>query len=975
MTSASRPASAAHVAVITGGRQGVEDAIEHAAQRTAAALEPTATEIPPEKLAALAAVLERADRIEIGGDAPDVGHEAEWLTEGLGRGEGRIGALGVVLTLGKGVSVLAEADPEVDAAVKDALRVAAATYAEYVANHAMTRIGPAGAQEHVAIDPDSLRATGWVHGHSAAGDPHRHAHLLVGSTIRVGDDPRPRAIHMKHFLEEVAQQAEAAARVAVIEHLAARGINLDPLALDLAGIDEEALKQLNRFSVMSSVVAEAEAHGLSHRAAWTAARRSMKTNDGQPLAPDLRPLVEQVRMWAKQTWRLPTPEGEIELRLSEIEQLEHALDGMSRTPEGRQVVLTWHDLRSAGAWQDVVAELHRVRAQAQAQELPPAALVLDYASRLGRATEAGQVITRAALRSHAQAISAVHGIDFEQVDDLLQTAFLEIPGRRGLVAVAELEQTVALAAQALDRLTPVESVDDALRAPAGVSVIQGVAGAGKTAAVFRAAREEWSHEQNHIWVLSRNAKTAHDLGEAVRAALGEVGADSDRVVALPLADPKWASQVAAGDRIVVDEFALAERDHLAALLDLGRTCPVTLLGDVHQQRAIETPTSAQVLGHVAAEAGQPNLTDTVRCEAWHELHDAIRASATDSEARERAVAGLEIRSVGSAAEAARVAQSVGALLLTSTNGLAAEAAAGMGRPAEGPTVAVRHGVEVGVGSPVTFRAIVRDDQKHVRGRTGDLATVVGVEDQHVVLRHEDGRQVTIPLDIAREALADARVQTIDAAQGRTVERAAVLVTGGEDSHALYSAATRGREAPLILVLQDQLNEDTRARDITVTNPRDIVRDVLGRSDRGHFLDLDPEQHAALLDELRQSGHVELADQIENLAGRLAAVRQEREQQQQQGVESEVEREQEPEVEIEQVEVEREPEPVQQQQEVEPEVEREQEPEVERVEQQQDQQQQEPEDPAARRRREAEERYQRRIAAMRQEQERGWGISR
>jgi len=945
MTSASRPASAAHVALVKGGRQGVEAAIEHATQSTSVPLEPAATEIPPEKLAALAAVLERADRIEIGGDSPDVGHEAEWLTEGLGRGEHRIGGLGVILTVGKGLSVLAEADPEIDAAVRDALRVAAGAYTEYVANHAMTLIGPAGAQEHVAINSDSLRATGWIHGHSAAGDPHRHAHLLMGTTVTVGDDPQPRAIHARHFLREVAQQAEAAARVALIQHLAARGIELDPLSLDLAGIDEEVLKQLDRFSVMASVVTEAQSHGLSHRAAWTAARRAMRSNDGQPLAPDLRPLVEQVRTWAGVTWHLPTPEGEIELRLSEIEQLEHALDGMSRTPEGRQVVLTWHDLRSAGAWQDVVAELHRVRAQAQAQELPPAALILDYASRLGRATEAGQTITRAALRSHAQAISAAHSLDPEQVNDLLQGAFIELPGRRGLVAVAELEKTVALAAQALDRLTPAESVDDALRVSSGVAIIQGVAGAGKTAAVFRAAREEWSSEQNHIWVLSRNAKTAHDLGEAVRAALGEVGADPDRVVALPLADPRWESQVGVGDRIVVDEFALAERDHLAALLGHSRTCPVTLLGDPHQQRAIGTPTAAQVLGHIAAEVGQPNLTDTVRCEAWRDLHDAIRASATDPEARERALADLEVRLVASPAEAARVAQDARALLLTSTNGLAAEAAAGMGRPAEGPTVAVRHGVEVGIGNLVTFRAIVKDDQNNLRGRTGDLAVVVGVEDQHVVLRHEDGRQVTIPLDIAREALADARVQTIDSAQGRTVGRAAVLVTGAEDTHALYSAATRGRQAPLVLVLRTPLDENSRALDAEVTDPRDIVRDVLSRSDRGHFLGLDPEQHAALLDELRERGHAELADEIDALAGRLAALKQEREQQQEVEVEQEPEVEREPEVEIEQAEVE---------------------PEVEQV---------EVEDPAARRRREAEERYQRRIAAMRQEQERGWGISR
>jgi len=635
-TSATRPASAARVTVVRGGRAGVAKFVEHPATRGRDALE-TVSEVAPERISALAAVLERSQRIEFGHDAPDVGREAEWLTANLGQGEHRVGAFGAVLTVGKGLSMLAATDQDMAAAVQDALRAGAHAYYAHVAASAQTRIGPAGQQEHVAIDPASLRAVGWLHGHSAAGDPHAHAHLLIASTVHVPGDDRARAIDSKHFIEQVAQQAEAAARVAMIETLRSRGLDIDPLSLDLAGIDEQALAYLDRFSTMRAVVHQAEAHGLSHEAAWRAARRAMSTTDQQPLATDLRPLVEQVRAWASQTWTIPTPKGEIELRLSRVEALEHALDALSGTPDGRKVVLAWQEQRSGGAFQDAVSELQRVRTQERSDELTHAELVEDYTRRLGQAAEAGQVLTRQALTSHAKAIAAAHpDLDCAQVDAVLQANFVELPRRRGLVSVAELDANIELAERAMRHLTQVETVQDALTHDEGVTITQGVAGAGKTSAAMQAARERWANDYGYIWVLSRNAKTAHDLGDAVRVALGEVGGDPHRVHAMPLADPSWRRAIEDGDRIVVDEYALSERSDLNDLITLSTICPVSLLGDCHQQRAIETPTAAQILGYIAEQAGQPNLTDTVRCQAWRELHDDVRNAPRDEAARERA---------------------------------------------------------------------------------------------------------------------------------------------------------------------------------------------------------------------------------------------------------------------------------------------------------------------------------------------------
>jgi hypothetical protein len=886
VTSQSRPASVARTKVVNGGRTGVANYVDHPSVEGKKVFVGV-TEIAPERLAVLSAILDRPERLEFGSDKnkPDVGREADWLTEHLGQGTHRVGAYDAVVTVGKGLSMLAATNPVVRDAMHDALRAGASAYYDYVAHNAMTRIGPEGGQRHVPINPNSLRAVGWIHGHSAAGDPHAHVHLLIGTTIQVGDDPRPRAIHTKHFLDEVAQAAEAAARVAMIRAFRAHGIVVDPLSLDLAGIDDKTLKSLDRFSKMREVVKEAEAHGLSHQAAWRAARRAIGKDNRQPLADDLNPLLEQVQAWAETTWTIPTAEGDVQLRLSNVEALEHALDALSRTPEGQKVVIQWQQDRSGGAFLRAIDELERIRLQAQNQRQE---LTLDearqvakhYLIRLGQAAEKGQVITRSALSSHAAAIAAAHPeLPFEQVNTFLQRNFTDHPTRkRGLIAVAELNADIELAEKAMQHLTPAKNVRHALTHHVGLSVIQGVAGAGKTTAVAEAARKRWARENGQIWVLARNAKTADDLGLAVRRALRKVGDDPDRVHKMPLAHPAWWNNIKPGDRVIVDEFALAERRDLAKLITVAKRCPVTLLGDTHQQRAIESPTAAQVIAHIAQATGQPNLEETMRCKAWRTLHDDLRAAPTEEQARDRTVANLDVRVVRSAAEAARIAEAEGATLFALTNERVAEAAAAVQR-SSGPTIQVQYGVKVSRGDKVVFHAIVRNNKMHILGKTGEIATIVAITKTHVTLRHEDERLEDVPLDAAREHLGPATAQTIDSAQGRTVEKAAVLIEGTEDAHSLYTGATRGREAPIVLVLQGaEQNEDTRAAGFEQhADPREVVRQVLERSDRGTFLGLANEDRHALLDELRERGHNRVAERLENLEANIESWQRAQEQ--------------------------------------------------------------------------------------------------
>jgi hypothetical protein len=498
-----KPASVARATVVRGGRYGLAKFVKHPMKRGYNTIE-SVSDIDPEHLTGINGVIESVERLALGSDAPTEGKESKWLTEYLKKGNNPVTAFAVVLIVGKGLSMLALTDPKIAVAVQDALRVGANVYYDYVAHNAKIRINRRDKQEYIPIDPTSLRAVGWLHSYNDAGDAQQHAHLLIGSTVFVQGDDCAHTIDSNDFICKVAKQAEDAVRAAMFETLCNRGLNVDPLSLDLAGddkqaikhldgfstihtavhevqeqdllhegasraarramfetlnrseididplsfdlagIDDQTLKYLERFSTMSAVIREAKAHGLSDKAAWRAARRAMSTNDKQPIAEHLRPLVEDVRKWASKKWTIQTDQGEIELRLSRLEYLESFLNVLSELPGGREAIIKWQDERSGGAFSEAAAQLERISKRNPWQGLTPAELLADYTRRLAAAAEAGQVLTRQSLESHALGIATVHPeLSFERVNEFLQANFVEIPHRRGLAPVAELEDNIA----------------------------------------------------------------------------------------------------------------------------------------------------------------------------------------------------------------------------------------------------------------------------------------------------------------------------------------------------------------------------------------------------------------------------------------------------------------------------------------------------------------------------------------------------
>ncbi|MCY0880301.1 MAG: hypothetical protein OWU84_15365, partial [Firmicutes bacterium] len=121
---------------------------------------------------------------------------------------------------------------------------------------------------------------------------------------------------------------------------------------------------------------------------------------------------------------------------------------------------------------------------------------------------------------------------------------------------------------------------------------------------------------------------------------------------------------------------------------------------------------------------------------------------------------------------------------------------------------------------------------------GDVWTVTAIDDRRLTLKAKDGRRVTVPHQWAQDHLELAYAATVDSAQGVTVDRAVVALSPLLGRTRLYSATTRGRQAPIYVAdrqwgpafdqLQTAIQRDDLAktmREILATAHQDLRRDL------------------------------------------------------------------------------------------------------------------------------------------------------
>lgn len=536
------------------------------------------------------------------------------------------------------------------------------------------------------------------------------------------------------------------------------------------------------------------------------------------------------------------------------EAVEHATDAALRTPEGRKAMRVLWDDRSPG----LLSALGKITPNAT--PTPPAAPAIDegkvraeawawacdqetvrWSDLTARMTcelgieRAGTVALE--LLGHSDAVQAVAP---EQAHEAVSAIFdggqcatenlRTVYGRASrfttapAIARAELFAARARAlgegyGVALDVKYPKTATADQqiaiARMAAGrrLCAITGVAGAGKTfsaAPVADAARERGLE----VVSLARNAARALETGEGIKA---------DRSCSLA----RFFKQgPPAGPAVIfLDEGGVVDRADYNALLDILEQRPdlqLVTMGDARQAQSIDRLDSWTLLEQAAQQAGShADLVTSRRTAAWAQEHDAIRSMAAPAamldaiENEKRLIPVTQSNYTENVVF--RLEAEPGTTAIVATNAEAAEISAKMQKSLKiAGVIPCRGENRLGIGDRVRTRQNNRDGSIF----NGDEWTVTGTSRAGVTLTRIDGkREVIVDRKYVRENVELAYASTLDSAQGITVQRAVFVVSEGIGNTGLYSATTRGKQAPIYLVVTDSDAE----------NPAEQARERLTKS--------------------------------------------------------------------------------------------------------------------------------------------------
>ncbi len=510
----------------------------------------------------------------------------------------------VVVNGPKTWSLAAALHPEIADAYDAAQSRAAEEIIGWVADHATTRVGPRGRQVQVPVE--RIEAAVIRHYTSRAGDPHRHLHLQINARVFAADAWRGlHSVGVRDSIEAINGVGHAAVmcdpefRAA----LAARGYTLDD-----AGEIRELAPYAGRFSERATQIAR---NVDRYEAEWRT------DHPGQTPGPTVR------RSWDRRAWADARPDKVVPTSGAALverwNQVLHDLGFRAPAPTIRAPSLKdLETLKRRGPVigavnRDLAVELILTRLGAkrsgwnaadirgEAEELIASiGIVAERAAR----TELAEDITTRAVAACRQLL------DRRDVPEHVRA----LTSERVLAVEAGLNQRLSLRADQpatparRSRIPPrlVDQLDPgqrravaALAGHAGLLVIEGAAGTGKTT-TLAAARAALDAQERRLVVVTPTLKAA-------QTARQQVGSDAFSAAWLAHQhgyrwddDGHWThttvprQQIAAqarllpGDVLLVDEAGMLDQDTAHALLAIAdhAQASVVFLGDRHQLPAV-----------------------------------------------------------------------------------------------------------------------------------------------------------------------------------------------------------------------------------------------------------------------------------------------------------------------------------------------------------------------------------------------------
>lgn len=719
----------------------------------------------------------------------------------------------VVVNGPKTWSLAAALHPELAAAYDAAQTRAAEEVIGWISQHATTRVGPRGRQVQVPVE--KIEAAVVRHYTSRAGDPHRHLHLQINA--RVFASGAWRGLHSVGLVDSI-EALNGIGHAAVIcdpefRHvLASYGYTLDD-----SGEIKELASYVGRFSQRASQITR---NVDRYEAEWRT------DHSGEEPGPKLR------RAWDRRAWADARPDKVVPANGAEL----------------------------VARWNDELLELG-FRPPTQSRRLDPTPV-----GRLRRDVAIDLMLTRlgskrsawnaADVRGEAEKLIASVGIvadraaRVELAEDLTARAVRECRALRdrtdvpGHIRNLTSDRVVAVEAELINSLAtrsmrPVEQaarvngtdhldiaqrkVVAALAGEAGLLVIEGAAGTGKTM-TLAAARDVLDAHDRRLVVVTPTLKAA-------QAARQQVGTDAFSAAWLIHqhgfrwdedghwsqvdASPDARARVLPGDVLLVDEAGMLDQDTARALFAIADRAHATiaLLGDRHQLPAVGRGGVLDLAARWVRPEAHLELESVHRFTdpAYADLSLLMRGGERPGEVFDALAARDQVVVHASEVERATALAAIGAagdeLIIADTRELVGSINAAIRdrrhdtgeRDGEPVT---RLGERIGLGDRVATRRNDRD--LGVANR--DVWTVAGIgADGSLLVTGRAGHR-ELPADYVDRHVELAFASTAYGAQGETVDSAHLVVGETTGAAAAYVGMTRGRHRNVAHLVADSVDD-------------------------------------------------------------------------------------------------------------------------------------------------------------------------
>jgi len=769
-------------------------------------------------------------------------------------GEGKQGSprfAEMVVNAPKSRSIAAALHPEVSAALDVAQKDAVAEIRRWLGEHSVTRIGPRGKQEVVPVE--QLETVSVVHHTSRAGDPHRHIHFQIGARVWAAGGWRGLDTAAL-FRQQGAIRALGTAVIAAHPHLAqvldAHGLTLDPVTGEVA-----ELEPYN--AAMSKRSAQVQRNLARFRAEWEAA------HPGQEPGPVVRGRLEAMAWDHERPAKKPaTLMDEAAWRIE--------LDAAGYTPDPPRV------RRSApAALDDLSVQQIASRALDRCAAATSTWTVHDVQEHVTRIiTETGVRATPEALRDLVAITTRLAVEDCLSVllPDMVQPEHVAHLTTLHVVAVETnlRDRLTARATASTGQMTDVTSLAreadldpeqaQAAAAVAGTDslvVVEGAAGAGKTT-MLGAAIEAAAGQGRATRVVTPTKKAAdvaaQELGvptDSVAKLVYEHGwrwnrdgvwsrlavGDTDPESGSTYIGPSAATQLAGGERIVVDEAGMLDQDTALALLTVAdeHGATLALVGDRAQLAAVGRGGVLDMAAQLSARTYDMTTVHRFADPEYAALTVQVRRGEHPALLFDRLhFLGLVVlhESIEAVQEAIARDARDGDAITTATNDEARElnerireTRVRVGVVDDARTTTGSDGLSIGRGDVIQ----TRQNDADVQVANRQTWTVQSVGGDGTVWAKENGtgrrrqRTVRLPAEYVAEHTHLAYASTVYGVQGATVPGSHTVLSDALDAAGVYVGMTRGQETNRLHIVAADV-DDAREQ-FTAALERD-------RADRG-----------------------------------------------------------------------------------------------------------------------------------------------